>query len=64
MESHSNDYNDRDNGFVINRDNGLKTFSITQAILHNERASLRHIDLQNNEDHTLALIKQHPMELT
>ena len=61
LSFHSNDYNDKNNGFIIERENGLKTFSITQAVLSEDLAKLRHIDLQNKNDHTLELIKQHPM---
>ena len=59
LDFHTNDYNDRENGFIIDRENGLKTFSITQAIIQKDLASLRHIDLLNRKDHLLTLGDEH-----
>lgn len=42
---HSDSHEDEENGFVINRQTGLKTFSITQAVLHNETIDFSHTDL-------------------
>lgn len=36
-------------GLVINRNNLLKTLSITQTVIENNRLSLSHVDLQNEE---------------
>ena len=42
---HSNNHEDEENGFVINRQTGLKTFSITQAILQPGTINFLHTDL-------------------
>ena len=52
LEFHTGDKKDRENGFVINRENGLRTFSITQAVI-GEDATLMHKDLLNNREHLL-----------
>ena len=36
-------------GLVINRNDLLKTLSITQMVIENNRLSLTHVDLQNEE---------------
>lgn len=46
---HSNDHNDEENGFVINRSNGMRTFSITQAVVQPGKIDFRHIDLLKNQ---------------
>lgn len=46
VDFHTNNHEDFENGFVINRETGLKTFSVTQATLGGEDIPLlRHIDL-------------------
>ncbi|WP_051947285.1 NRDE family protein [Muricauda sp. MAR_2010_75] len=45
VDFHSNNHEDFENGFVIDRDTGLKTFSVTQVVLNQEEALMRHIDL-------------------
>ena len=55
LEFHAGNSGDQENGFVINRKNGLKTFSITQAVIQEEQASLMHKDLLNNQDHLLTI---------
>ncbi len=47
VDFHTNNHDDFQNGFVIDRKNGLKTFSVTQAILGEagDTYQLRHIDL-------------------
>lgn len=45
IDFHSNNHEDYENGFIIDRATGLKTFSVTQAVVQNEDALLRHIDL-------------------
>ncbi len=46
---------DTDNGFVINRDNFLKTFSITQAFLQGNAIHILHKDLLNTIDYANTL---------
>ncbi len=45
IDFHSNNHEDYENGFIIDRETGLKTFSVTQAVVQDEDALLRHIDL-------------------
>ncbi len=44
---HSNKTEDQENGFIIDRGTGLKTFSVTQALLDETGISLCHQDLLN-----------------
>ena len=50
IDFHSNNHNDSENGFIINRANTLKTFSITQALIEENAVSLNHIDLLNQKE--------------
>lgn len=45
MAFHKENYGDFENGFVIDRKNGLKTLSITQVVLTAENIALDHHDL-------------------
>ncbi|MEM9361034.1 MAG: NRDE family protein [Bacteroidota bacterium] len=49
VDFHSNNHSDFENGFIIDRETGLKTFSVTQAILQGDDTSLHHFDLLNNK---------------
>jgi len=42
---HAHNNNDEENGFVINRGTGLKTFSITQAVTTQDKINFKHSDL-------------------
>jgi len=53
VEFHSNNNDDYENGFVINRDNTLKTFSITQLVFEHNQVELNHYDLLKEEKQTL-----------
>jgi len=44
---------DTENGFVINRNNQLLTFSVTQIVLTNTQASFYHHDIINDKNYTL-----------
>lgn len=48
VDFHSNNHDDFENGFIIDRDSGLKTFSVTQAILDDEDVRMHHLDLLND----------------
>jgi hypothetical protein len=48
VDFHSNNHEDYENGFVIDRETGLKTFSVTQAVIEPEETLMRHIDLLND----------------
>lgn len=52
---HADDHNDEENGFVINRQTGMKTFSITQAIVKPGGIQFLHTDLlqQNQFEETM-----------
>jgi Transport and Golgi organisation 2 len=47
-DMHNSDHGDPENGFVIDRESGLKTFSITQAVIGEGRIDFRHDDLLHN----------------
>lgn len=50
VDFHTNNNEDFENGFVIDRKTGLKTFSVTQAILEQEGQNLlKYIDLLNDK---------------
>lgn len=48
-DMHSNDHGDPENGFVIDRESGLKTFSITQAVIREGKIDFMQDDLLNNK---------------
>jgi uncharacterized protein with NRDE domain len=48
VDFHMGHDNDFENGFVIDRSDGLKTVSITQAVFNEEEMGLSHIDLLND----------------
>jgi len=48
LDFHSNNYDDPENGFIIRRKNGIKTQSITQAILTDENIRINYYDLDDN----------------
>lgn len=49
VDFHSNNHDDFENGFIIDRATGLKTFSVTQAVLDEEEIVMRHMDLLNDK---------------
>ncbi|WP_437398873.1 NRDE family protein [Flagellimonas lutimaris] len=50
VDFHSNNYDDFENGFIIDRESGLKTFSVTQAIIgQDDDIVMRHLDLLNEK---------------
>lgn len=49
---HANNNGDEENGFVISRQTGLTTFSITQAIVQNSTLNFLHTDLLNEKCYT------------
>lgn len=48
--------NDIQNGLVINRDDVLKTLSITQSVIDKNKVSLHHYDLEQDEKFTNSFI--------
>ncbi len=51
---HSNNDRDFENGFIIDRKTGLKTFSVTQAVLRDDDVLLSHFDLLNKKKATIS----------
>jgi uncharacterized protein with NRDE domain len=45
QQFHASNNGDEENGFVINRQSGMKTFSITQAVVHYNAVNFTHTDL-------------------
>ena len=48
--------NDEENGLIINRENALKTLSITQITIEQNKGIMRHYDLINTQDFSTAFI--------
>ncbi len=44
---------DRNSGLVINRENIVKTYSVSQIILNNNQGKFKHLDMQTNESKTI-----------
>ncbi len=61
---HSNNNNDYENGFVINRNDILKTFSITQLVFHHSTIELNHLDLMNREQQSLNFFAKNSSSIT
>ncbi|MBC7426861.1 MAG: NRDE family protein [Bacteroidia bacterium] len=55
MNFHTYNHNDSENGFVINRANKIKTFSITQALINGNSISLNHTDLLNQSKYLMTV---------
>lgn len=49
IDFHMNNNNDFENGFVIDRESGLQTVSITQAVIQKDEMDFTHFDLLNTE---------------
>jgi uncharacterized protein with NRDE domain len=52
LDFHANNKGDAENGFVISRQNGMKTFSITQVVLHKDTVNFSHADLLHQKSYT------------
>ncbi|MEM8509479.1 MAG: NRDE family protein [Bacteroidota bacterium] len=61
---HHNNYGDSENGFIIDRNNGLKTLSITQAVLTTNKLTLEHNDLSSKKSVRVALDTIHSLAPT
>ena len=48
---HNTNHGDDENGFIINRETGMKTFSITQAIISNDQIDFIHTDLLQHQQY-------------
>lgn len=49
---HANDNGDAENGFIISRDTGLITFSITQAVIQHKEIQFLHADLLEKKQYS------------
>ncbi len=49
---HASNNGDHENGFIINRQTGMKTFSITQAVVNNHTVNFLHTDLLQQKQYT------------
>lgn len=56
VDFHTNNHMDYENGFIIDRSNGLKTFSVTQAIIQPGKSQMNHFDLLSNTKYHEPLI--------
>ncbi|MEM9648433.1 MAG: NRDE family protein [Bacteroidota bacterium] len=61
VDFHSNNHSDYENGFIIDRATGLKTFSVTQVVLNSDNNEMHHFDLLNDQVYQVAFS---PAELT
>ncbi len=52
LDFHSENKGDLENGFIIERANGLRTLSVTQAIIKEDAIQLCHLDLLKNQKDT------------
>jgi Transport and Golgi organisation 2 len=59
QEFHAGNNGDDENGFIINRQTGMKTFSITQAMLHNQTVNFLHKDLLQQKQYAQTLAINH-----
>jgi uncharacterized protein with NRDE domain len=55
FDFHNNNHDDEENGFIINRKTGMKTFSITQAIAEPEQIHFLHTDLLQHQNFEAAM---------
>lgn len=60
---HTNNRGDNENGFIINRQSGMKTFSVTQAVVENRLTRFAYTDLlqQQQSVQTLQHLSQQPI---
>ncbi len=57
LDFHQENHGDLENGFIIDRRNGLKTLSITQVVAGKDLCELSHFDLETNKRETVWLPK-------
>ena len=60
---HHTNHEDYENGFVIDRADGLTTFSVTQAVLDTDEKSLTHLDLKNGDQKTVVIAQGQQQDL-
>jgi hypothetical protein len=53
---HGYNHGDAENGFIINRQTGIKTFSITQAVVKKDAVTFLHTDLLQHQQFEETLV--------
>ena len=53
---HACNNDDTENGFIINRQTGMKTFSITQAVVNDNAVNFLHTDLLQQKEYTEKMV--------
>jgi uncharacterized protein with NRDE domain len=64
VDFHSNNHEDFENGFIIDRQTGLKTFSVTQAVIEPEEILMHHIDLHNDATYEVPFSKNDSLSVS
>jgi hypothetical protein len=59
QDFHAGNNGDDENGFIINRSTGMKTFSITQAVVNYDAVNFLHTDLLQQKQYTETLPINH-----
>lgn len=62
LDFHQNNHGDFENGFIIDRKNGLKTLSITQAIFEKDTLTMNHFDLSQKQKKSVLLKRTPPLQ--
>lgn len=55
IDFHTHSYLDKENGFVIDRNTQMKTFSVTQAVRYNHSVAMKHLDLIHHKNYQAIL---------
>ncbi|MEM1258003.1 MAG: NRDE family protein [Bacteroidota bacterium] len=63
LEFHQDNHGDLENGFIIDRENGLKTLSITQVVLRKGQCQLNHMDLDSNKG-DMVMVSTHSPQIS
>lgn len=58
LDFHSSNQQDYENGFIIDRETGLKTFSVTQVISSQLGTHMKHLDLRNQKEFNARFINE------
>jgi len=58
IDFHTSNNDDYENGFIIDRNTGLKTLSVTQAIIEKGSLVLDYFDLSNDTKHSTIISQQ------
>jgi len=61
LNFHQENHGDFENGFIINRKNGLKTLSVTQVVSQKDYCELHHLDLDSAQSKAVSLSTTAPI---